>query len=256
MRLEGKVALISGAASGMGAATARRFAREGAKVMIADMLDQEGQAVADGIVKANGAAVFQHLDVTDEASWRDAVGAAVARFGKLDILVNNAGISGSAEADTLDTEAWDRLMAVNGRGVFLGTKFAVPEMQKAGGGSIINLSSISGVVGQDGIHVAYNASKGAVRLLTKSVALHCAHRKYGIRCNSVHPTFIETPMVEGMLQATRDPAQTLATLIGSIPIGRLGRAEEVADLLLYLVSDESQFCTGAEFVIDGGLTAS
>jgi NAD(P)-dependent dehydrogenase (short-subunit alcohol dehydrogenase family) len=129
MRLEGKVALISGAASGMGASTARIFAREGAKVMIADMLDREGQDVADSIVKANGAAAFQHLDVTDEASWREAVAVTVVRFGRLDILVNNAGISGSGEDDTLGTEAWDRLMAVNSRGVFLGTKFAVPEMQ-------------------------------------------------------------------------------------------------------------------------------
>ncbi len=249
MRLEGKVALISGAASGMGAATARRFAREGAKVMIGDQLDDEGPAVADAIVKANGTAAFQHLDVTDEASWRDIVGATVARWGKLDILVNNAGISGSAEADTLGTEAWDRLMAVNGRGVFLGTKYAVPAMKKAGGGSIINLSSISGVVGQEGIHVAYNASKGAVRTLTKSIAV-----QYGpdnIRCNSVHPGLMPPMRTSGK---TADPAFR-AQMLKGVPMGRFGEADEVATAILFLASDDASYVTGAELAVDGGYLA-
>jgi NAD(P)-dependent dehydrogenase (short-subunit alcohol dehydrogenase family) len=249
MRLEGKVALISGAASGMGASTARLFAREGAKVMIADMLDQDGQAVTDEIVHANGAAAFIHLDVTDEASWRDAVAATVARFGRLDILVNNAGISGSGEDDTLGTEAWDRLMAVNSRGVFLGTKFAVPEMQKAGGGSIINLSSISGVVGQEGIHVAYNASKGAVRTLTKAVAV-----QYGpdnIRCNSVHPGFMPPMRTSGK---TADPVFR-AKMLKGVPMGRFGESHEVAAAVLFLASDDASYITGTELLVDGGFLA-
>jgi NAD(P)-dependent dehydrogenase (short-subunit alcohol dehydrogenase family) len=249
MRLEGKVALISGAASGMGAATARLFAREGAKVMIADMLDKDGQEVADSIVKANGAAAFMHLDVTDEASWRDVVGATVARFGKLDILVNNAGISGSGEDDTLGTEAWDRLMAVNSRGVFLGTKFAVPEMQKAGGGSIINLSSISGVVGQDGIHVAYNASKGAVRTLTKAVAVQ--YGRDNIRCNSIHPGLMP-PMRTSV--KTADPVFR-AKMLKGVPMGRFGEAHEVATAALFLASDDASYVTGTELLVDGGYLA-
>jgi NAD(P)-dependent dehydrogenase (short-subunit alcohol dehydrogenase family) len=249
MRLEGKVALISGAASGMGASTARLFAREGAKVVIADMLDAEGQAVADSIVTANGTAAFIHLDVTDEASWRDAVAATVARFGRLDILVNNAGISGSGEDDTLGTEAWDRLMAVNSRGVFLGTKFAVPEMQKAGGGSIINLSSISGVTGQEGIHVAYNASTCAVRTLTKAVAV-----QYGpdnIRCNSVHPGFMPPMRTSGK---TADPVFR-AKMLKGVPMGRFGESHEVATAILFLASDDASYVTGAELVVDGGYLA-
>jgi NAD(P)-dependent dehydrogenase (short-subunit alcohol dehydrogenase family) len=249
MRLEGKVALISGAASGMGAATARRFAREGAKVMIGDQLDEDGRAVADSIVKANGTAAFLHLDVTDEASWRDIVAATVARWGKLDILVNNAGISGSGEDDTLGTEAWDRLMAVNSRGVFLGTKFAVPEMQKAGGGSIINLSSISGVVGQDGIHVAYNASKGAVRTLTKSIAVQ--YGRDNIRCNSVHPGLMPPMRTSGK---TADPVFR-AKMLKGVPMGRFGEADEVATAILFLASDDASYVTGCELAVDGGFLA-
>ena len=158
------------------------------------------------------------------------------------------------DIETCSNEEWHRTFAVNVDGVFFGCRYGVRAM-KAHGGSIVNISSVSGLIGGRNL-VAYNASKGAVRLLTKSVALHCAYRKYGIRCNSVHPTFIETPMVEAMLAATRDPAQTKAALTAQVPLGRFGRAEEIADLLVYLVSDESQFVTGAEFVIDGGLTAS
>src|SRR5271165_2108171 len=249
MRLDGKVALISGAAWGMGAATARCFAREGAKVMIADVLDQEGQAVADAIVKANGTAAFLHLDVTDEASWRDVVAGTVARFGKLDILVNNAGISGSGEDDTFATDAWDRLMAINARGVFLGTKFAIPEMKKTGGGSIINLSSISGLVGQEGIHVGYNASKGAVRTLTKATAV-----QYGpdnIRCNSIHPGLMP-PMRTSV--KTADPAFR-AQMLKGVPMGRYGEADEVAKAILFLASDDASYVTGTELFVDGGFLA-
>ncbi len=163
MRLEGKVAIISGAASGMGAATARRFAKEGARVVIADMLEEDGRQVAADITRANGTAEFMRLDVTNEDNWKAVVEVTVQNYGKLDILVNNAGISGSAASDMLDTDTWDKLMAVNSRGVFLGTKYAVLAMKKAGGGSIVNLSSIAGVTGSARTHMGYNASKGAVR---------------------------------------------------------------------------------------------
>src|SRR5689334_23258038 len=171
MRLENKVALITGAASGMGASMAQMFAGEGAKIAVAGVLDEEGRAVVAEITKANGAAIFRHLDVTDEAEWQATVDATIAEFGKLDILINDAGLSGSAVEDLFDTAAWDRLMAVNARGVFLGMKFAIPLMKAAGGGSIVNISSISGITGQQGIHVGYNASKGAVRTLTKAAAV-------------------------------------------------------------------------------------
>jgi len=249
MRLEGKVALISGAASGMGRSTAIRFAKEGAKVMIGDQLDAEGQAVADEIVRANGTAAFMHLDVTDEESWRAVVAETVKRFGKLDILVNNAGISGSGVDDLYETAAWDRLMAVNGRGVFLGTKFAIPEMKKAGGGSIINLSSISGTVGQDGIHVGYNASKGAVRTLTKATAVQ--HGRDNIRCNSIHPGLMPPMRTSGR---TADPAFRGQMLKG-VPMGRFGESDEVANAILFLASDEASYVTGVELAVDGGFLA-
>ena len=191
MRMKDKVALISGAASGMGAATARLLAREGAKaVVVADLLDKEGEAVVADIKKAGGKATYIHLDVTDEAQWKDAIAKVEATAGGLDILVNNAGISGSAEKDLYDTAAWNRLMAVNATGVFLGMKHGIAAMKKRGaqgkkGGSVINLSSISGIVGQGFIHVGYNASKGAVRLITKAGAAQ--HGRDNIRVNSVHP---------------------------------------------------------------------
>src|ERR1700720_27863 len=178
MRLEDKVALITGAASGMGGSMARIFAREGAKVAVADVLDEEGKKIVDEITQANGAAMFRHLDVTSEAEWKAAVDATIAEFGKLDILVNNAGISGSAVEDLFDTAAWDKIMDVNARGAFFGMKYAIPEMRKAGGGSIVNLSSISGVTGQRGIHAAYNASKGAVRTMSKVGAVQ--HGRHNI----------------------------------------------------------------------------
>ena len=249
MRLEGKVAIVTGAASGMGAATARRFAREGAKVVIADMLEEDGRAVAQQIVTANGAAEFMKLDVTDEANWKAVVDATVARFGKLDILVNNAGISGSAVEDVLDTMMWDKLMEVNGRGTFLGVKFAVPAMKAAGGGSIVNLSSISGVVGQKRIHVGYNASKGAVRTLTKSAAVQFGGD--GIRVNSIHPGLMPPMRTSG---ATADPAFR-AQMLKAVPLGRSGEADEVANAILFLASDEASYITGAELYVDGGYLA-
>ena len=250
MRLDGKVAIVTGAASGMGAATARRFAREGAKVVVADLLEDEGRAVAQQIVTANGAGEFMKLDVASEANWKAVVDATVAKFGRLDILVNNAGISGSAVEDVLDTKMWDRLMEVNGRGTFLGLKFAVPAMKAAGGGSIVNLSSISGVVGQNRIHVGYNASKGAVRTLTKSAAVQFGPDK--IRVNSIHPGLMPPMRTSG---ATADPAFR-GQMLKAVPLGRAGEIDEVANAILFLASDEASYITGAELYVDGGYLAA
>jgi NAD(P)-dependent dehydrogenase (short-subunit alcohol dehydrogenase family) len=246
MRLSGKVALISGGASGMGRSEAVIFAKEGAKVIVADVLEAEGRKVADSL---GGAGRFVRLDVTSEAAWQEGVAAALSHFGKLDILVNNAGISGSFDPDTLSTSAWDRLMDVNAKGVFLGMKHAIPLMEKAGGGAIVNISSVSGFVGQNGIHMAYNASKGAVRLMTKSAAVQYARK--GIRVNSVHPGVL--PAMRSS-KATADPAFREKMLAG-VPMRREGRVEEVAYAVLFLASDEASYITGTELVVDGGWLA-
>jgi NAD(P)-dependent dehydrogenase (short-subunit alcohol dehydrogenase family) len=249
MRLQGKIALITGAAHGMGEVEANMFAKEGAKVVVADLLEAEGKQVVEAIAKDGGEALFVRLDVTNEAEWRQAVEGAVARFGKLDILVNNAGISGSAGADLLSTEAWDTVMAVNAKGVFLGLKYAIPAMQRAGGGAIVNISSISGFVGQDYIHMAYNASKGAVRIMTKSAAVQYA--KDGIRVNSVHPG-VMPPMLTSTRGADSEERQRL---LAKVPMGRAGRREEVGYAVLFLASDEASYITGTELVVDGGYLA-
>ncbi|MDH3598383.1 MAG: glucose 1-dehydrogenase [Candidatus Tectomicrobia bacterium] len=249
MRLEGKVALISGSANGMGEAEARMFAREGAKVVVADVLEEQGQQVAGSIVEAGGEAQFIRLDVTNEEDWNEVVTTAVTRYGKLDILVNNAGISGSGDPDLLSTATWDQLMAINAKGVFLGMKTAIPEMQKAGGGAIVNISSISGFIGQDYIHMAYNASKGAVRIMTKSAAVQYA--KDGIRVNSVHPGMMP-PMLTSV--ASADPERRRQRL-SLVPMGRAGEREEVGYAVLFLASDEASYITGTELVVDGGYLA-
>jgi NAD(P)-dependent dehydrogenase (short-subunit alcohol dehydrogenase family) len=249
MRLAGKVALISGAASGMGRSEAAIFAGEGAKVVVGDLLEAEGHDVVDAIAKAGGQARFVKLDVTDEKSWQDAVASAVSTFGKLDILVNNAGISGTFDPDALSVSAWDRLMNVNAKGVFLGMKYAVPALEKAGGGAIVNISSISGFAGQDRVHMAYNASKGAVRIMTKSAAVQFG--KLGIRVNSVHPG-IMPPMRTSVGSA--DPAWRERSL-RHVPLKREGRVEEVAYAVLFLASDEASYITGTELVVDGGYLA-
>jgi len=250
MRMKDKVALISGAASGMGAATARLFGREGAAmVFVADLLDKEGAAVVDNINKAGGKARYLHLDVTDEAGWQAAIAEIEKSAGGLDVLVNNAGISGSAEQDLYDTAAWNRLMNINATGVFLGMKHGIASMKKRGKGSVINLSSVSGIVGQGFIHVGYNASKGAVRLITKSGAAQ--HGRDNIRVNSVHPGLMPPMRTSGR---TADPATRAKTLKG-VPLGRAGEVDEVAYAILFLASDESSYVTGAELVVDGGWTA-
>ncbi len=249
MRLAGKVALISGGARGMGAAEARLFAREGARVVIGDVLDAEGRAVEAELTAKGSDCVFTPLDVTRESDWQRAVALAVERFGKLDVLVNNAGIGAVSRVEDTTEEAWDRVMDVNVKGVFLGTKAAIPAMRRGGGGSIVNISSQLGLVGMDNISPQYPASKGAVRIFTKVTALQYARE--GIRCNSVHPGPIVTPMTE---PRRRDPA-TYQLMLSRIPMGRYGEAEEVAYGVLYLASDEASYVTGSELVIDGGWTA-
>ena len=246
MRLAGKVAIISGAASGMGAATARMFAREGAKVVIADVMEHEGRQAADAI---GAAARFARLDVTDEDNWAAAVADTTRQFGRLDVLVNNAGVSGSAEQDFFSTEAWHRIMAINATGVFFGIKHAIPAMKAAGGGSIVNLSSIAGIIGSEHVHMAYNASKAAVRLMTKATAVQ--HAKDNIRANSVHPGVMPAMRTSGR---TADPA-VRAERTRVIPMRRPGEVDEVAYAVLFLASDESSYITGSEIHVDGGAIA-
>ena len=259
MRLEGKVAIISGGARGQGAAEARLFAREGAAVVIGDILDEEGLKLEAEIRELGGRATYVHLDVTQSEQWEGAVSRATLEYGKLDILVNNAGI-GSAQTGGLDAppidatpaEIWDRILDVNSKGVFLGTKSVIPAMRAAGGGSIINISSIAGMVGlapTSGAAAAYGASKGSVRLLTKSTAVQ--YGPEGIRCNSVHPGFIETAMTELRLSVPGAREEAAA----QTPIRRIGTVDDIANGVLFLASDESSFMTGSEMVIDGGWTA-
>ena len=249
MRLDGKVAFISGGARGMGASEARLFAKEGAKVAFGDLLEDEGRRLEAEINETGGQALFIHLDVTSESDWQRSISATVARFGKLDVLVNNAGVSAQGRVEDTTVEEWDRVMDVNAKGVFLGTKAAIPEMRKAGGGSIINISSQLGLVGVDNSSPQYQASKGAVRLLTKSTAIQYAED--GIRANSVHPGPIVTPMTEARRS---NPGQSDITA-SRVPMGRYGQPEEVAYAVLYLATDESSYVTGSELVVDGGWTA-
>jgi NAD(P)-dependent dehydrogenase (short-subunit alcohol dehydrogenase family) len=249
MRLQNKVALITGAASGMGEASAKLFAREGAKVVVADLLEKEGQAVVSAIGSAKGEAVFVRLDVTDEAQWQKALQSTLQRYGRLDVLVNNAGISG-AVPDRMEVAYFDKLMAVNARGTFLGMKYAVEQMKKQGGGSIVNLSSISGFVGQQFIHMGYNGAKAAIRMMTKSAAV-----QYGpdrIRVNSVHPG-IMPPM---RTSVTASDPKLREQLIASIPLRRAGGVDEAAYAILFLASDEASYITGTELVVDGGFLAA
>ena len=227
-RLDGKVAIISGGARGQGASEARLFAREGAKVVLGDILDDEGSKVEAEIQESGGEATYVHLDVTREADWRAAVGRAVSTYGKLDVLVNNAAIVAQGSIEEITEEAWGQLMAVNLKGVFLGTKHSIPEMRKAGGGSIINISSGAGIAPAGNTVASYSASKGGVRLFSKATAIQ--HAKDKIRCNSVHPGPIETAMLS---------KEGRGTLIDRVPLGRAGKPEEIAYGVLYLASDES-----------------
>lgn len=247
-RLDGKVALITGAASGIGRACAEMFAAEGALRVLTDLAIERLDPANDGRT------LVIRQDVADEQRWREIVDATVARFGRLDTLVNNAGIALTGNIETATLQDWRRVQAVNVESVFLGCREAVRAMKVNCGGSIVNLSSAAGIVG-DAQSAAYCASKGAVRLLTKSIALHCARAGYAIRCNSVHPAFTLTPLLEGVIASTGNPERTRGLLEKAPPLGRLGHAHEVASAVLYLASDESAFTTGTELIIDGGLTA-
>jgi NAD(P)-dependent dehydrogenase (short-subunit alcohol dehydrogenase family) len=248
-RLAGKVALISGAARGQGAAEAHLFAREGAKVVVGDVRLDEGQAVADAIERAGGAAAFVKLDVTLEADWDAAVAQAVRQFGGLDILINNAGITRQPGIETTTLELWNEVISVNQTGTFLGIRAVIPALRAAGGGSIVNVSSVCALVGT-GTAAAYHASKGAVHSLTKTVAVELA--RHAIRVNAVYPGAIDTAMVEDAIG--QDP-EARQRVVDGHPLGRFGTADEVALAVLYLASDESSFVTGSGLVIDGGNTA-
>ena len=256
MRMKDKVALVSGAAGGMGAATARLFAREGAKaVVVADLLDKEGEAVVADINKAGGKASYAHLDVTDEGQWKGLIDRILADHGHLDVLVNNAGIAVLGMMDTVSTADWQRQIDVNLTSVFQGARRAMAMMRRAGsdgkarGGAIINISSVAGLIGVPGC-ASYAASKGGVRLLTKVVALEGATD--GIRCNSVHPGMIATN-IQGV--ALEDNAANYDATMALIPMGYMGAPEDIANMNLFLASDEARYITGAEMVVDGGMTA-
>ena len=249
-RLEGKVALISGGARGQGAVEARMFAEEGANVVIGDILDEQGRQTEAELQELGYNVTFVHLDVTSESDWDAAVQAAIGAYGKLDILLNNAGILIRKNIEETTEEDWDRIFSINAKGVFLGTKAAIPAMRENGGGSIINISSTAGLVGSPNGSASYTATKGAVRLFTKSTAIQ--HAREGIRCNSIHPGPIETDMIADTLN---DPAN-LALRMQRLPLGRVGKPSEIAYGAIYLASDESSFVTGSELVIDGGTTAA
>lgn len=252
-RLKGKVAIVTGAALGLGRATVLRMAEEGAAVAVLDVLETEGEALAAEVTAAGGKARFWRCDVSVEAEVARVIGEAAAHFGRLDILVNNAGVSGANKPTHEITEAeWDWVQAINVKGVFFGTKHAIPHLRRAGGGSIINLSSIYGLVGAPDVP-PYHASKGAVRLMTKADAMIYAADR--IRVNSIHPGFIWTPMVEKHLAAQGDVAEGRKAADELHPLGHIGEPDDIAWGAVYLASDEAKFITGAELVIDGGYTA-
>ena len=242
-RLDGKVALVSGGASGIGAAHARVFAAEGAKLVAGDLQEDKGRAVVEAVNANGGEAVFVHLDVARQADWERAVGEAVSRFGKLTTLINNAGIYWPRGTEEETLEGWNTMISVNQTGVWLGMKAAVPAMREAGGGAIVNIPSLYGLIGSPG-SITYHATKGAVRLMTKSAALE--YVKAGIRVNSIHPGQIDTPILSGLTPEQNEQIKA------ATPMGRLGRPEEIAYGSLYLCSDEAAYTTGAELVIDGG----
>ena len=252
-RLDGKVALITGGASGLGACSARLMADEGARVVVADIDEDAGRQVAAGI---GPSAHFVRLDVTSEDQWADAIRESVERFGSLHVLVNSAGIGLSKTVEDIELEEWRKVHAIDLDGVFLGCKLGVREIKRHTGnigGSIINISSISGIIAGANM-AAYNSAKAGVRLLSKSVALHCAKSGYNIRCNSVHPTFIDTPILDKYRD--RFGNEVMQQKLGrQVPVGRLGRPEEVGWPIVFLASEESSFMTGSEVVIDGGISA-
>ncbi|NTX34956.1 glucose 1-dehydrogenase [Myxococcus sp. CA033] len=254
-RVEGKVALITGAAGGLGSASARMLAREGAKVVVTDRASQEalGREVAASL--GEGMGLFLPLDVTREEDWIRAIDTTLEQFGRLDVLVNNAGLGIPKDVENLSLEEWRLVHAVNLDGTFLGCKHGIRAMRQCGArGSIINISSLAGLIGVPTLP-AYGSAKGAVRMFTKSVALHCAQQGYGIRCNSIHPTFVETTMVKALMEASGMPDKAREGMRRSIPLGHLGEPDDIAHAVVYLASDESKLMTGSEFVLDGGSSA-
>ena len=253
-RMTGKTAIVTGGALGIGRACAIKLAVEGAAVAVTDRDSVNGTAVVDEIRQHGGDALFIQHDVADEDGWNRVITEVTARFKKVDVLVNNAGVALGKDVEHTTLEEWRRLMSINLDGVFLGTKAAIGAMKKAKAGSIINLSSIEGLIGDPNL-AAYNASKGGVRLLTKSAALYCAKAGYNIRVNSLHPGYIWTPMVENFLKSLGDVEAGRKALDAMHPIGHIGEPDDIAYGVLYLASDESKFVTGTELVIDGGYTA-
>lgn len=253
-RVKDKVALVTGGRRGLGEASAVMLAREGAKVAITDRKADGSEIVLNKIKNLGGDAVFIHQDVSKEEDWKSVIQQIEKKFGKLDILVNNAGVGAGKNIEELTLEDWRWVMSINLDGVFLGTKHAIESMRGSGGGSIINMSSVEGMVGDRRL-AAYDASKGGVRILTKSAALHCAKAGYNIRVNSLHPGFIDTPMVSAFVQAQGDASAARQELERLHPIGHLGEPDDVAYAVVYLASDESKFVTGSEMVVDGGFTA-
>lgn len=250
-RVAGKVALVTGAASGLGAASAALLIQEGARVLLTDVQDERGRAFAGSLGER---AAYARLDVTCEGDWREAIARTVDTFGALHVLVNNAGIGMLGDVEATSFDDWRRVHAVNLDGTFLGCKYGVPAIRASGGGSIVNISSISGIVAGHNL-AAYNSSKAAVRHLTKSVALHCARSRSNVRCNSIHPTFVATPILDAMLAGAADPEAARRKLAAQIPLGAIGEPRDVALAVIYLASDESKLMTGAELVLDGGLSA-
>ena len=256
-RVKGKVALVTGARRGLGAAIAAMLAREGAKVVLSDRKADGSEVVLKQIADEGGDAIFVEHDITLEESWNKAIAACVEKYGKLDILVNNAGVGAGKNIEAATLDEWRWVMSINLDGTFLGTQKAIGTMKTTGGGSIVNISSIEGLVG-DRRMVAYDASKGGVVMLSRSAALHCAKNNYNIRINTVHPGFIDTKMVEGFLKSIAedgDVAKARRDLEALHPLGHLGEPDDVAYAVLYLASDESKFATGSELVVDGGYTA-
>jgi NAD(P)-dependent dehydrogenase (short-subunit alcohol dehydrogenase family) len=249
MRVKNKVALITGAAQGIGAEIARRFSEEGAVVYIADLNEIEGKKTADEISCKNGEAYFVRLDVSSEVSWKTALTFVIEKSGRCDILVNNAGINIREPIEEMRSENLDKMLSINVKGPFFGIKLVLPVMKKNGGGCIINMSSICGLVGHKFTTEAYTMTKGALTMLTKSVGVR--HAKDNIRCNSIHPSTVDTPLVQELF---KDPARK-AERLGEIPLGRLATLSDVANAALFLASDESAFLNGVSLPVDGGLTA-
>jgi len=254
-RLEGKTAMVTGGAAGIGRAVATVFASQGAKVVVSDVNEKVGSEVVSDIHKQGGSGFFVKQDVTSEAQWAEVMETVVRKAGPLHVLVNNAGVTERGDAETISLEDWNAILDVNLNGVFLGTQYGIKTMKETGGGAIINISSALGLVG-DANCSAYSASKGGVRLFTKSAALLCGREGYGIRVNSIHPGVIRTAMMEDGLAKAEDPDAELQRYIAWHPIGYLGEPEDIAYGAVYLASDEARFVTGSELVIDGGWTAN